>query len=389
MHSHHLTTEEMTAYRERRLPAGEVLLVSDHLAECDACRAAFARSGIPPAQAKNIVPSEVSVSYEEIADWLDDELDPLARREVGERLAASVAARAELSDLARFRETMNAQAPKDYDAESPRSRSTISTFARWALPLAAMIAVATIVVWLSLGSPRLSKKTVTLRDGDRDLVIDADGRSEALRDLPDSLRVSVRKIVSGEELKIPPAISALAGQTQTLAARVEGEKGYRLLEPVATAVCLARPLFRWTAVPNASGYRLLVVEEKTGRLLVSESIAGNLNGWTAANPLPSGQTYQWAVEALRGDEVIARAPAPPEPETKFFIRSETECAALDEVKKRCGGSHLAIGVADAQAGLLDEASAEFRILEKENPQSNIPARLLEQVEARRRKDIKN
>lgn len=384
MHSDHLTTEELTAYREQRLPAGEVLSVSDHLAECDACRAALARSGIPPAQAKNIVPSEVSVSYEEIADWLDDELDPLARREVGERLAASVAARAELSDLARFRETMNAEAPKDYDAESPRSRPTISTFARWALPLAAIIAVAAIGSWLFTGSPHASKKTITLRDGGRDLVIDADGRSEALRDLPDSLRASVAKTVSGEELKIPPSISALAGQTQTLAARVEGKKGYRLLEPVATAVCFVRPNFRWSAVPNASGYRLHIVEEKTGRLLLSESIAGNQNGWTPANPLPSGETYQWAVEALRGDNVIARAPAPPEPEAKFFIVPETECAALDEVKKRCGGSHFAIGVADAQAGLLDEAAAEFRILEKENPQSKIPARLLDQVEARRR-----
>lgn len=380
MYSGHLTTAELTAYREQRLPAGEVLSVSDHLAECEACRAAFARLGIPPPRPKDIVPSETSVSYEEIADWLDDELDPLARREVGERLAASAAARAELSDLARFRQAMNAEAPKDYDA--PRSRPMILITARWALPLAATIAVTTIVVWLSLGSPRLPKKTVTLRDGGRDLVIYADGQSEALRDLPESLRASIAKTVNGEGLTIPPGISALAGQTQTLAARVEGEKGYRLLEPVATAVCFVRPHFRWTAVPNASGYRLHIAEEKTGRLLLSESIAGNQNGWTPANPLPSGETYQWAVEALRGDDVIARAPAPPEPEAKFTILSETECAALDVVKKRCGGSHLAIGVADAQFGLLDEAAAEFRILEKENPESKIPARLLDQVEAR-------
>jgi hypothetical protein len=133
---------------------------------------------------------------------------------------------------------------------------------------------------------------------------------------------------------------------------------------------------------------LLVSDEKTGQLILSEKIAGNANRWTPVSPLPNAQTYQWSVEALRGDDVIARVPAPPEPEAKFTILPATECAALDELKKRCGGSHLAIGVADAQFGLLDDAAAEFRALEKENPQSEIPARLLDQVEAGRRKNGK-
>jgi anti-sigma factor RsiW len=387
MHSDHLTAEEMTAYRDRRLPAGEVLSVSDHLAACDACRAALARSEISQAQPEDIVPSGISVSYEEIADWLDDELDPLARREISKRLAASAAARAELSDLARFRDAMNAQAPKEYD-ESPQSRPMISMIARWALPLAAMIAVAALGVWLFTDSWSGSKKTVTLRDGGRDLAIDADGRSAALPDLPESLRTSIANAVKGDALTIPPTVSALAGQTQTLAGTSEPEKSSQLLEPVGTAVCLAQPHFSWTSVPNASGYRLLVSDERTGQLILIEKIAGNANRWAPGSPLPNAQTYQWSIEALRGDDVIARVPAPPEPEAKFTILPATECAALDELKKRCGGSHLAIGVADAQFGLLDDAAAEFRALEKENPQSQIPARLLNQVEAGRRKNGK-
>lgn len=71
-------------------------------------------------------------------------------------------------------------------------------------------------------------------------------------------------------------------------------------------------------------------------------------------------------------------------EARFRVLSEAELAVFEEVKATAANSHLAVGVAAAGAGLLDEAAAEFYALAVQNPRSEIVRQLLEQLDSNKR-----
>ncbi|MGH8164664.1 MAG: hypothetical protein ACREP1_10055, partial [Rhodanobacteraceae bacterium] len=68
--------------------------------------------------------------------------------------------------------------------------------------------------------------------------------------------------------------------------------------------------------------------------------------------------------------------APPAPEARFAILPNDKRAALEKLRAKFGSSHLLMGVAYAEAGLVAEARAEFEALAEENPQSALPKKLL-------------
>jgi hypothetical protein len=110
---------------------------------------------------------------------------------------------------------------------------------------------------------------------------------------------------------------------------------------------------------------------------------GQHTEWTPAEPLEAGKVYQWQAEALRNNEIIARSPKPPEPEALFKILSDNERLKAEAIGRSVGESHLALAVADVNAGLLDDAIEQLRMLAKQNPNSQIPAKLIAQIEVTR------
>ena len=91
---------------------------------------------------------------------------------------------------------------------------------------------------------------------------------------------------------------------------------------------------------------------------------------------------EWEVEALRGDDLIAKAPAPPAPEARFAVLPNDKAQELQRLRRQLHGSHLLLGLAYARAGLLPEARTEFEALTRENPQSPLPQNLLASLSAR-------
>jgi hypothetical protein len=225
---------------------------------------------------------------------------------------------------------------------------------------------------------------VKLRDGDRVIAFASDGRASTLRGVPESVSVAIAETIRSGRIELAPEISALAGRTGTFAGAAEEHTGLRVLEPLGTAVRDARPTFRWQPALDASGYQINIVEETSGALLVNEQLAPTATEWQPAEPLPSGQVYQWEVQALRDGAVVANSPQPPEPEARFHILTQAEIAELEEAKRTSNGSHMVMGVANARAGLLDDALRELRILREQNPEAELPRGLIEQLEAQRR-----
>lgn len=378
----HLTSAELAAYYARTLAAGETLAASDHLAGCDECRAKLVQLvNAAPAADPRTVPGEIS--FEHLAGWLDNDLDPLTRREVATSLSHTPQARAELIDLADFRDAMNALPARDHSATPVASQTARHASPRWLLPLAAAVTLSGAAIWWANSGRSSASISVALKDGERVIAFGADGRSRALANLSQPLSDSVAETIRTGRVDLNPEVAALAGQTGVLAGAPHGAVPLRVLAPVGTAVRDARPRFRWTAVDGASAYQLNIVEETSGALVVSQQLPPDATEWQPPDPLPAGEVYQWEIQALRDGAVFAKSPAPPEPEARFEILSLARVAELDEAQRASGGSHLVMGVANARAGLIDEAAREFRLLSEQNPEMDLPRRLLQQVEAHR------
>lgn len=358
-------------------------MASDHVAECAECRARLLQLGhaVSPAGSAEVTRE---LSYEELAGWIDGELDPMTRREVAEILARSPRAGAELADLTNFRAEMNALPARDHADVAAAGEVIRHRFARWIMPLAAAALLTGAAIWWMTQSNRGAGNLITLRDGDRILAFTSDGRSSDLAQLPGDLSGEVAGVIRSGRVELDRDIAEMVGRTGTLAGPEEVPSGLRVIEPVGTAVRDLRPRFRWRSAQEASAYQINVVEETSGALVASEQIPPDATEWQPREPLAAGEAYQWEVQAVRDGSVIANSPQPPDPEARFRVLTAAKLADLDEVKRASGGSHLVMGVANARAGLIDEALREFQLLHEQNPDAELPRRLLAQLEAQRR-----
>lgn len=316
MRDGHLTSPEIEAHARRALDPASALAASDHLQECEQCRLLFASV---------LGQREITaVPYEELAAFLDDQLDPFARRVVAQKFAASPAARAELRDLENFK------------VEQKRFARRGSNLSAWSWPLAAAALIGAAGLWWMTQSKQSAENYAI--------------------GLPPFMR----------ELQIKPSV--LAGE----AAR---EAKFHLLRPVATAVENGTPRFQWNAYPTATAYRLSIALAEGDEVLLSKVIGSDQQSWRPEAPLAREKTYRWEIEALRGDEVLAKAPNPPEADARFRVISEQAANEVVQARARLGDSHLELGLAYARAGLVHEAQEEFDLLKKENPNSSAGEKL--------------
>ncbi|MFN2508003.1 MAG: hypothetical protein ABR589_04445, partial [Chthoniobacterales bacterium] len=325
MREEHLTATEIKAYLERSVAPAEALSISDHLIGCASCR-----DWLQAQEASRAAGSVAEVNFEEMAAFIDNELDPLARRAIAGKLAQSARGAAEIRDLELWKAQLEG-APAGWALGTVR-------WTRWVLPLAAGIAIGLPLSWWSINSLRRSG-SIALRDGGRDVTIDAAGRAQGFKDLPGAFANSVAETLRTGRIEVSPEITALAGRPGVLASSPAARDNFRALAPVATAVRDGQPRFRWTAVSEATAYRLNVLDEASASLVLSEQIPAGQTDWQSSTPLAEGREYQWEVEALRGDEVVTKTPAPPEPEARFRVLSQAKRAELDELQRASGGSH--------------------------------------------------
>ena len=218
MASDHLSEEGLSAYARRVLAPTELLNASDHLAECVGCREKVARM-VAESSAQGLSADADNLSYEELVEYLDESIDPLRRRELSERLQHASRSRMELEDLRKFRDEMDAVAPTQFRGR-PSSDDRIlifpRAFTRWALPIAAAIALAGGAIWWSTTSHGTAG-AVTLRDGDRAIFLKANGRVRGLAKMPQELMPLIATAMKEGKIEIPPAIRSLASEREVLA----------------------------------------------------------------------------------------------------------------------------------------------------------------------------
>ncbi len=432
----HISPNRMEEFCARTLSAPEFVAVGKHLAHCEICTQTF-REVL--GKRRNYVPVSVNLSLEhqlkddhledgQVASFVDDGLDDIEREMADLHLKTCAICRESIRRLIESRERIATESSVAHvPSIRPESRKT---FAWLQLPslglkpaLAGTLAVAVILsllAWFAFKKdgndrrqidraatetplpnsgfaspspdsfPRLPSVTpdinpppsnrivASLNDNGRKLLMDSAGQITGLAETSPELSHSVKKALLSQSVTRPEILASLNGVPVTLRGGGVGKMPFKLLSPNKIVVVDVRPVFKWEVITDAAGYQVFVGDLKQRQAVVSEHLPPTVTEWTPATPLKRGGIYSWSVVAtINGKEITS--PGASAPEIKFKVLAERETRELARLKRN--GSHLALGVFYANAGMVAEAEREFQFLAHENPRSPIATGLLRAVQA--------
>jgi hypothetical protein len=151
------------------------------------------------------------------------------------------------------------------------------------------------------------------------------------------------------------------------------------LAPAGVVVESARPRFRWTPVPNAASY--VVIVERGDRQIVR---SGELHGteWTPPRDLERDVTLRWQVQVTKNDHSMEEIPSPPSPPALIRVLGAPAAAELEEARRRIPADPLLVGTIEARAGLLDAARRDLAAAAAAHPGDAAIARLRDSISNR-------
>jgi len=414
----HLTQKQIEDYSRNRLPAAELLATSDHLDQCDACRARV-EAGLNVDEAFFALREETiegnasaHLTSEQTAEYVDKNLSGEALQVVTDHLSTCNECAFAVDDLRAFRNQIARSLDREYGptvVAPPAGRSWrerfVSLFRVSPVPVFAALAIVvlSLIAW---GVWRATKKddgvlvliyppqpspsvapsvevqpkpvpvVAQLNDGDGEVSVDQNGKVSGADNLPPSYQELVKRALTSQQIVRSSQLQGLTRPPSALMGGNDQAREFSVLEPAGVVLLSDRPTFRWSRFEGASGYVVEVYDEQFK--LVTSSPQVTTASWTATQSLPRGHVYSWQVKATKDGQEIT-VPRPPAPQAKFRLLDQAKANELARAKRAYGSSHLTLGMLYAEAGLLREAEQEFRLLQKANPQSEIVKKLLRQV----------
>lgn len=178
---------------------------------------------------------------------------------------------------------------------------------------------------------------------------------EELNGLPRDLAPGASAILSQEESQMPPVLSELPEPS-----------GFGLIYPVSEAAESEQPSFSWTAFAPAPFKA--VVKDRANQVIAS---VPNIPYPSFLVPvkLTRGAIYTWEITASNGEVQSA----------SFIVLGEEELTQWSAVRRQFKESHLALGLAAEELGMLSTAEREYKELARQFPNAEAPARLLANV----------
>jgi hypothetical protein len=365
LRSTHATDLEIEHFCDRRLPAADLVVFADHIAECADCRRRLEARG------------DLGAAQSALAHGLDDVVDHLSESEVQAYVDRALGS-ARLQEIERHLDVCPSCAAEIRDLQAFVAGSRRVHRVRW--PVYAGLAVAAgLVLAVAIASvvrrQDSGRQLVALDDRSGPLQVDARGAVSGLEGFNDTQKQIIGQTLIAGRLPVPSMLSELAGTRSALLGDSDAV-AFRLLAPVGTAVLDGRPTLRWTPLAGSVTYTVTVQDQTTG--VASSSPPLEATEWTVASPLARGHTYAWQVGATTGGTEIV-APRPPDPPAKFAVLDAATASSLG----RLPASHLARGILYAHAGAVDDAERELEALSERNPGSALADALLKQLRSAR------
>lgn len=419
----HLTEKQIEDYSRRRLPAAELLSLTDHLTGCASCQrrieAAQNDDGaffdLRSQVFEETTESAAHLTMQQTAAYVDRDLSGEALHVVDDHLSHCHECLLAVTDLRAFRNEIAPTIDREYGPATvpvkvPAKEARRSIFGflwapapAFALAILLLTAVIGWLVWRSQQRPpsQIAENPTTtpqptpssipappqpapvvvaqLNDGAGVLTLDQQGRLSGADNLPPSYQNLLKNALSTGKVEKSSQLQGLNRASSSLMGSEREANGFRVAEPLGTVLLTDQPTFRWSAMPGATGYVVEVYDEKFN--LVTSSPPLNTVNWTTT--LPRGRVYSWQVKASTDGETVT-SPRPPAPQANFRIVDQAKATELAKARRAYGSSHLTLGLLYADAGLLREAEQEFRLLQKANPDSDIARNLLHHVQTLRR-----
>ena len=402
----HLSEEQITRYIKRDLAPNDLLQSDDHLAACSVCSARL--RGLPAdALVLNMGPTTVNhehLSYDQMESYVEDRLDPVAREIADVHIDVCRSCRSDVTELAAMQRLVEEDprrqrtAPQTDGAPKPGRKFnffSLNPLTRISLAAGALLLATVVIGYFALRSMNgpIEISTVSVQpvpavtpppgpdssDSGAPPVSASNVFANSATGIPvDSLPEGVRQAIARTTLRLPNELKELEGGQGTLMGGTD-EIPFTLSSPVGKAVLSAQPKLGWKPLPGADGYSVEIYDG--GFQLVASSGNIGVTTWQPGKPLPRGRTYSWQVTAFRDGKEI-KSPVRPAPDARFLIVSSRAASEITETRQKAPRNHLALGVAYANAGLLDEAAREFRKELSINPGSTPARTFLRQISAR-------
>lgn len=220
-------------------------------------------------------------------------------------------------------------------------------------------------------------KLAVLRDGERVLRFNQAEVVSGLDTFPSEMQQTIAESLLSGKLKKTTTVSELTSAQGALKGETETTIAVKLLSPARAVLTTDRPVFRWTTVADASGYRIEVGDLAGNEIAKSELLDAGTLQWMPARPFKRGVVYVWTLTAIVNGEEVS-FPAPSEAEMRFKVLAKDSMDELVRLKAD-NPSHLALGLFYLREGMVGEAEREFALLAKQNPDSPIAEKLLRQA----------
>jgi len=436
----HLTQKQIEDYCLQRLDVTELLSVSDHLGECEACRsqidyvmngdtAFFALRSEAFGEAAAISsphPARAHLTAEQAAGYVDRNLSGEELRMVADHLSGCDQCVMAVDDLHAFRDQVAPSLEREYHpapVASPtegwwrRTAASLSAYfgrspgLAFGSALAALLLMVTgWLIWLSPEArepkqeiavspdpspqpapvpepsqpspvPPVAELVAQLNDGEGQLTLDREGKLMGAGDLPPAYQSRLKEALATRRIERSSLLKGLAQPPSALMSADKQGREFSVVEPVGIVLLTDRPAFRWSPIEGAAVYVVEVYDSEFNLVATSPELTGH--SWAPPQSLARGKVYAWQVKAIKDGQEF-KSPRPPSPQARFRILDRAKANELAKVRRDYPSSHLTLGLLYAEAGLLREAERELRALQKANPGSEIARTLLNQVQALRR-----
>ena len=215
---------------------------------------------------------------------------------------------------------------------------------------------------------------VSINDGDDVVGLTADGNFSGYASAESEYRALIGGALSKGRLKLPDLGDLKPPAGVLMGSDTDAAGSFRLNAPVGKVRLSDTVTFVWRAAPGAESYVVKVFDTNFDPIASS----GELTATSWTHKFERGQTYSWQVTAV-SDGKVFKAPQRPQSEARFRILDRRTAFRLSELRRSYPKSHLLLGTAYANAGLIDEAMREFEILSRNNPRNDLPKRFLRQL----------
>ena len=418
--SSHLSSTDISRYGTNSVTASEALEWDDHLSRCEKCRSRFVDRQQLETTYRFVKANlesagedlEFHLASEHMASYVDGGLDPEEREIIHSHLQVCPECERDIDDLMRLRDAI---ASDKSERKSGSFAMPLIYRAVWqrrafriGIEVLVVALISTAVFWVARREARVALNelraetqdlraenerlraaeptgnnpiiTLELKDGDQIIALDDRGELRGLESSTErQYRQSVKEMLETGCVALPPIVAQLRSEPEIMMGNNANMPHFRLLGPVGVVVESGRPTFRWEALSDAIAYEVSVSDDR-GEVVRSPPVS--TTDWRPSTQLVRGRVYHWQVRAMRRGSVEAKSPPVGQPDAKFSILERNKLDQLNWGRNAYSGSHLMLGTIYASAGLIDQAEREFRAFGDENPESDIPSRMLESLKRR-------